>query len=170
MLWFDRGGMDTEAYQALSAELGAARPRVLAWGEGPHGRIIALPDRLVGHLSDGWHHVYWHEIIAGGWDPRRGTLSWRTCDGEHQVVELSAAGDIPDLFRERVASSIVASEHLTLSGGRGVTVAARKNSADRRAGVMLVPIPDEGTDMADPEVAALVEQVIARMRADLAIR
>lgn len=54
-------------------------------------------------------------------------LSWRRYDGGRGSLELGEPGRLPELFRERVAASIVVEKFVALAGQRGVTITARRD-------------------------------------------
>ena len=78
-------------------------------------------------VDDGWRHVGWHEIEHGGWNAESSSLSWTLYGGRRGRVGLAAPGRLPELFRERVAASIVVERFVPIRGERGVTVTARRD-------------------------------------------
>lgn len=165
MLWFDRAGLDAADYEALRREVGARRPRVLAWAKVEDGVAAGLPDRLAVRRGDAWTHVAWDDVVSGGWDDQASRLDWVTGDGADGVA-LAEPGRLPELFRERVQASILLQQHLEIAGTGGVTVTARRNPADPRAEVRWVVLPRRGARLDDPRVAAVVEPEVARLRAE----
>ncbi|SER29205.1 hypothetical protein [Microlunatus flavus] len=76
---------------------------------------------------DAWRHVGWHQIEHGGWNAESRSLSWTLYGGRRGRVALREAGRMPELFRERVAASIVVERFVPIRGERGVTVTARRD-------------------------------------------
>lgn len=74
-----------------------------------------------------WRHVGWHEIEHGGWNAESRSLSWTLYGGRRGRVGLREPGRLPELFRERVAASIVVERFVPIRGERGVTVTARRD-------------------------------------------
>jgi hypothetical protein len=81
----------------------------------------------VGSAQDGWRHLGWHEIEHGGWNAESRSLSWTLYGGRRGRVGLAEPGRMPELFRERVAASIVVERFVPIRGERGVTVTARRD-------------------------------------------
>ena len=80
-----------------------------------------------GTAGDGWRHVGWHEVEHGGWNAESRSLSWTLYSGRRGRVALAEPGRLPELFRERVAASIVVERFVPIRGERGVTVTARRD-------------------------------------------
>jgi hypothetical protein len=135
--WSKTRGLPRPVYDSWQASMadGPPRPsRVLAWGEGEGGHVIGSAAALSYGVSDswesdGWTHVGWHEIERGGWNAETGTLSWSMYGGRRGRLALSGPGRLPELFRERVAASIVVERFVPISGDRGVVVNGRRNLA-----------------------------------------
>lgn len=77
--------------------------------------------------AGGWRHVGWHEIEHGGWNAESRSLSWTLYGGRRGRIGLREPGRLPELFRERVAASIVVERFVPIRGERGVTVTARRD-------------------------------------------
>lgn len=130
---FAARGLPPETYEAWRASLTAtpgAPVRVLAWARGDDGYVVGSPALLsVGGGDPGpdWRHVRWHEIEHGGWNAESRSLSWTLYGGRRGRVGLREPGRLPELFRERVAASIVVQRFVPIRGERGVTVTARRD-------------------------------------------
>lgn len=123
---FDRGGLSATERAELAEALGGA-PRALAWGRTDGGRpVVGLADRLAIRDPEGWRCVAWQAIDRGGWDPATARLRW-TCGGVDGGVHLTETGQLPDLFRERVAASIVLQQAVELGGRKRATISARRD-------------------------------------------
>lgn len=123
---FDRGGLSAAERADLADAVGGV-PRVLAVGRTDGDRPVAgLPDRLAIRNPDGWRCVAWQAIDRGGWDPATAELRW-TCGGVEGSVHLTEIGRLPDLFRERVAASIVLQQTVELGGRKRATITARRD-------------------------------------------
>ena len=137
-------GLPQEAYDSWRRSLAAragAPTRILAWARAQDGFVVGSPAVLsVGGGGTGggvsvaeaeaWLHVGWHEIEHGGWNAESGSLSWTLYGGRRGRVGLVAPARLPELFRERVAASIVVEQFVAIRGERGVTVTARRDLAD----------------------------------------
>lgn len=167
MLWFDRAGLDNDAYESLGREVGHARPRVLAWATTSDGVVVGLPDRLAVRSGEDWTQVPWSDVVSGGWDNQASALTWRLLDGTTGRAQIEEPGRLPELFRERVTASIVVSEHVDIPGtARGVTVTARRNPSAPRSPLSWVAVPARGTDLSAPGVQAAADAAVARVKAD----
>jgi hypothetical protein len=80
--------------------------------------------------SDAWVHLGWHEIERGGWDEETGELSWTRYAGPPGRLTLTEPGRLPEVFRERVAASIVLEKFVPIRNGRGVLLSGRRDLAD----------------------------------------
>ena len=130
--WSKTRGLPRETYDSWLESLRAVPTRptqVLAWAETPGGYVIGSTAVLsVRSLSDTeWRHTGWHEMERGGWNAETRKLSWSEYGGRRGSVELTGPGRLPELFRERVAASIVVERFVPISGDRGVVVNGRRD-------------------------------------------
>ena len=145
------------------AEHAGRHPRVLAWGQGGEW-AVCLPDRFAYTRSGAWASVPWDEIDHGGWDQDSGVLSWTGPDGAAHEVALSEPGDVPDVFRELVAASILVQRTVTWDGGSAV-LALRRNPADTGPARWRV-LPAPGSDPDAPPVRRALAQARAEWDID----
>lgn len=144
----------------------------------PRERLLA-----VARLADGsWaaatplalvlpgRRVDWSTVAHAEWSDERSQLrvdQLRTADGEaesHRLV-LAEPGRLPEVVRDRVTSSIVASRHTPVDGTAGVRVVARRvPGADELLWQVVV---DRGLDPADPRVQTVSETAVAELRREL---
>lgn len=127
--WSRTRGLDRAVYDAYVESLGAEapRPQILAWAHAQEGVCVGGRALLSHGRLDAWTHVGWHEIEHGGWNVENDTLSWTLYGGRRGHVVLTDPGRLPELFRERVAASIVLKKFVPVDGTRGVTVAGRRD-------------------------------------------
>ena len=131
---------DTYAsWRSSLAERERTPARILAWARADDGYVIgssavlSVGSRPAGGAEPergtvpGWRHVGWHEIEHGGWNAESRSLSWTLYGGRRGRVALADPGRLPELFRERVAASIVVERFVPIRGERGVTVTARRD-------------------------------------------
>ncbi len=141
---FGARGLPPETYDGWRTSL-SARPdapvRILAWARSEHGFVVGSPALLSvldvppsaaeggeeGTAAPGWRHVAWHQVEHGGWNAESRSLSWTLYGGRRGRVGLSEPGRLPELFRERVAASIVVERFVAIRGERGVTITARRD-------------------------------------------
>ena len=145
---------------------------------------LALPadDRVVAatELVDGWAvasrralHLAvdgapvrrrpWADVDRAVLDPESATLTVRWVEGEPDRLQLAddRGMTFPQVLRERVQASVVHSQTVTLRDGRQVRVALRRSEE----GPLLTQVIGDGhVDLADPDVAALVDAAEARVR------
>jgi hypothetical protein len=140
-------------------------------------------DRVVAaaELTDGWAvasrhalHVVrdgapapvrrpWSDVDRARLDPETATLSVLWVEGPPDRLNLTSDGrqPFPGVLRERVQSSVVHSETVTLRDGRRVRVALRRT---QDAGLITQVIGDGRIDLADPAVADVIDAAEARVR------
>jgi hypothetical protein len=139
-------------------------------------------DRVVAaaELTDGWAvasrralHVVrdgepvrrrpWADVDRASVDPDTATLSVIWVEGPADRLHLASdrRRSFPVVLRERVQSSVVHSETVTVRGGQRVRVALRRAEDGR---LVTQVIGDGRVDLADPEVAAVVDAAEARVR------
>ena len=146
-LRFGSRGLPPEAYDTWRASLAAhpgAPARILAWARSDSGLVVGSP-ALLSVLDDaartdevadaddeasGWRQVAWHQVEHGGWNAESRSLSWTLYGGRRGRVGLSEPGRLPELFRERVAATIVVERFVPIRGERGVTITARRDLGD----------------------------------------
>ena len=152
----------------------------MAWATTPDGFAIGLPGALsIGSESvesgPVWTHLGWHRIEHGGWDVATRRLSWRTYvgegggAGERGGVELTAPGRLPELFRERVAASIVLERFVPLTGDRGVVITARRDLADGTE-IDWHTTLTRGLTWVTPGVRETVDSLVAELRTEYDVR
>lgn len=166
MLWFDRGGLDQAAYASLCAQVGQRRPRVLAVADTAEGKVIALPDRLVIRRGDEWSDITWEQIVRGGWDAASMSFTWTLTDGSSGGAAVTEARNLPEVFRERVNSSIAVNHRMEDKACRGVMIVARRNPAARASRLTWQVIGAPGVDVTDPAIEPLIDAQLERLRAE----
>ncbi len=139
-------------------------------------------DRVVAaaELTDGWavasrHALHlvradapvrsrpWADVDRARLDPETSVLSVVWVDGTSDDLHLTDTGrqPFPGVLRERVQSSVVHSETVTLRDGRRVRVALRRTED---AGLITQVIGDGTVDLTDPAVADVIDAAEARVR------
>lgn len=143
MSWWRRSLISKE----LAAQLHERRPGagdVLAVGHGGRVRVLATEECLVllhEHAQtgegptasedaeagdDGWEFIGWHTISRGGWKADRSELRWTFVDMSEGRVQLDDPGRVPEVFRDRVNSSVAVEKVSEAPGGGHVVVAGRR--------------------------------------------
>lgn len=140
----------------------------------PDGFCIGTPAAL-SYGRDSFSHVGWHEIEHGGWSAETRRLSW-VCyprdgrPGRRGVLELSAPGRVPELFRERVAATIVVERFVALSlaagGQAGVTLSGRRDLGGSATAISWHATLSRGVSWQGPGVAEAAEAALQRLRAE----
>jgi hypothetical protein len=120
-------------------------------GLGPDVGQAAGPDDrpVVRHL--------WHEVAEATWEPEERVLVVRWATSGEPAVRLRLAeplGAVPEVVRERVMSTYVLSQRVSVRGRRGVTVAVRRHAVD--GSLLVQTVPDAGIDLGRPETAERV--------------
>ena len=164
---FGSGQLPRDEAASLAEHLGH-RPRVLAWGQGEDGVVVALDDRLTFRGADGWTDVPWHRIFSGGLGGDGDTLRWRLLDGTPGEVRLERPGRIPEAFRERVEATILLQRQLVYSPGRVIVVSARRDLGNPDAAATWAVHSSPGVPLEDPEVRAFADAELERLRTEYA--
>lgn len=169
--WGKTRGLPAPIYEGWRASLSEHRvPRILAWAKTPTGFCIGSPAALSVGDDHGFTHVGWHEIEHGGWNSETRRLSWvcyRSEDGRARrgFVELVDPGRVPELFRERIAATIVFERFVPLvSAGGGVTISARRDLAGTADRISWHVSPARGVNWRDAAVRAEAEDALSHVR------
>jgi hypothetical protein len=141
-------------------------PRILAWARTPEGCCIGSTSQLSYWSTERWTHIGWHEIERGGWNVETSRLRWTLYDGRQGFVELSEAGRLPELFRERVAASIVLEKLVPVGGGRGMTIAGRRDLGRPDQPVVWHTTLQRGLSWDDKEVEAIADAALEQVRSE----
>ena len=105
----------------------------------------------------------WADVDRASLDPGTAVLSVTWVEGPPDRLHLASdrRQAFPVVLRERVQSSVVHSETVTLPGGGRVRVAVRRAEDGR---LFTQVIGDGRVDLTDPAVAAVVDAAEARVR------
>lgn len=143
----------------------AAGERVLAWGRDLAGRpVVASETALYLPDLDGGHERLAYLAIArAAWnDPVLEVVTGAPTQRRH-VVDLALPGEVPPTVRERVMATILVSERVPISGGKGALVTARRVPGQDAPTWSVVF--DSGLDPADPALRAVADAAIRALRA-----
>lgn len=115
--------------------------------------------------------IPWEEVERGEWDHEADILRLTRlapfgAPSDVRVLRLEHSERLLRLIRERVTASVIISQHVPISGSRGVRVVARRppGTAEDLTWSMVF---DEGLDPADPTVLAAAEQALAAVRGEV---
>ncbi|MCI1747929.1 MAG: hypothetical protein LKI24_07415 [Acidipropionibacterium sp.] len=163
------GDPDSEILAGVAAVIGVADPHVLAWGTGQrHGgpvTAVAVDEGLALVAGDGSSEaVAWHEVVKGGWRAETSTLWWSFLDGESDDVRLDRAGDLPEVFNDRVMASIVVREPIETQGGTAVVAGRRRLGSLDDGQILWTAMADGQADLTDPETERLVLERTAELK------
>ena len=164
MRWNRRLTLPAEARDALPLHprerlLAAARLTDGSWVAATPGALV-LPGR----------RVDWSAVAHAEWSDEKSQLrvdQLRTADSdpETHVLALDEPGRVPEVVRDRVTSSIVASRHTPVEGRAGVRVVARRVPGEDELRWQVVV--DRGLDPADPRVQAASDTAVSDLRREL---
>jgi hypothetical protein len=104
--------------------------------------------------------VPWDRVTTATWDDPRLRVA---AAGTTYDLELADEGLLPEVIRERVQASILVTEHVDLRGDSGARFSARRppfGDSEIRWTVTF----DPGLDPQDPQLRALAEQELDRLR------
>lgn len=140
--------------------------RVLAWGRDVSGRPVVASDRAVYlPVTPGGERarLAYGEVARAAWaDPLLEVVT--AAPGQRRyVVDLETPGDLPPAVRERVMSTILLSQRVTIDGTRGALITARR--VPGQDAVAWSVVFDPGLDPADPALRARADAAIATLRA-----
>lgn len=126
----------------------AAAARRSLYVAGPEGEVDRHP---------------WSNVDRASLDPETSTITVHWVDSPREELTLAGPGAaaFARTLRERVQSSVVHSEIVTLPGGGQARVALRRGE-DGRLLSQVIGSPD--LDLADPEVAARIDAAESRVR------
>jgi hypothetical protein len=148
----------------VRARLDVGDDRVVAVAELTDGWVVATRRALhVAVTGEPVRRRPWSDVDRATLDPETATLSVLWVDGQPDRLHLTddRPQAFPGVLRERVQSSVVLSETVTLGDGSRVRVAVRRAEG---GGLFTQVIGDGGLDLADPAVAAVVDAAEARVR------
>ena len=167
--WTKTRGIPATTYAGWARSLGALpgrQVRVLAWGRSPTGHAIASPSVLSFDDETGWTHLGWHEIERGGWEESSSRLAWTRYGGEPVFLELTEAGRLPEVFRERVAASIVLERFVPIRNNRGVLIVGRRDLSQADAQITWNSTLGRGLTWQGEGVQDAVEAAISQVRTE----
>lgn len=165
-------GMGTEVHESLRTSLAAqpsALPRILSWTFAREGFCVGTPSHLNVGDTTGWEHIGWHEIERGDWNAETQALRWAQYGGRRGTAHLDPPARMPELFRERIAASIVLEKFAPVRGDKGVIISARRSLAATDAPVTWHRSLSPGLRWDDPGVEELAEATIADLRSEYEI-
>jgi len=167
--WNKTRGIPQEVYDSWASSIRVQpgrQVRVLAWATTPDGFALASPSALSYGDQAAWHHVGWHQIERGGWEGEARRLSWSLHGGQRGFVELSEPGRLPEVFRERVAASIVLEKFVPIANNRGVVISGRRDLADGAAQITWNSALGRGLSYQTEGVRSAVDEAIAQVRTE----
>jgi len=144
------------------------------------GTQVVGSDRAL-HFGDG-ETLAWHQVDQARWLEATNTLEVLTLPSDlepartHRVT-IPVPGRLPELVRERVTSSIVVSERLTLSTATarsvGVRIVARRvpdgDGVQANGGVRWSVIYDDGAPRSDPLLQSAAREAVAALQTRLGV-
>lgn len=117
-----------------------------------------------------WKHLGWHEIERGSFSAENRRLSWTTYDAGPGHVLLAESGRVPEVFRERVAASIMVEEFIPLDDGtdtqRGVIVSGRRDLSRQAPEIIWHASLPDGVTAETPGIEDLADAAVERLRAE----
>lgn len=159
----DRSGLKTAA-KAVGDRLGSAPIASTA----DQTLVVVLPAHLATGSGDSWTLTPWHEVESGAWNAELDELQLTLADRRRLRHRLDEPGLVPEVMRERVASTIVFQRWMEMPGtGSGVTVSARRSLVDQR--VEWRATPGRGLNPNDPDVLGFGDAAVRRLRTEFGI-
>jgi hypothetical protein len=164
MRWNRRTPLPDDARDVLPLQ---PRERLLAVARLTDGSWVAATPRAL--VLPG-RRVDWSTVAHAEWSDEKSLLrvdQLRTADVEaetHRLL-LDEPGRVPEVVRDRVTSSIVASRHTPVEGRAGVRVVARRVPGEDELQWQVVV--DRGLDPADPRVQTAGDTAVSDLRREL---
>lgn len=148
--------------------------KIVAWGAGPgsdvtQSQVTVATDRAL-YLQATGERLPWDQISKASWDEPM--LDLVVVDGAGAPtrlvrVRVDDSRDLPAAVHDRVTSSVVVSERVSLGDGAGALLVARRASDDDP--VRWTVVFDRGLDASDPTLRAAADAALARLRDALGI-
>jgi hypothetical protein len=127
--------------------------------------VVATNGALYVPAGEEFWRLPWEQVDWAGW--KDGWLHVRRTGGEERHIRLDEAGSVPEVVRDRVTATVVASRHFALPGG-GVRIVGRR-PARGEGELSWSFVFDAGMDADDPGLQALAEQGLAEFRAQMGL-
>ncbi|GAB3821270.1 hypothetical protein GCM10028820_29230 [Tessaracoccus terricola] len=144
---------DKSLLRELAQEAGR-KVAVLAHGSGPETTVLAGRELLALRHLGTWELWGWDEVLKGSWKAEQSTFTW-TVGGNRKVeAKLDDVGRLPEVFRERVQASTVATEAHDLPRGSIQIVGRRR--LDGSDEITWYTSASGGASLADPATAAFI--------------
>jgi hypothetical protein len=170
--WLTARQEDREQHALARAQARAqfrTRPgeRVLAVARGAGGELLAATDRALYHQTgQSWARLGWEEVGRVDWDEQRRILMLTGLTPPvpaRTVLRLTRDWGLPEVAAERAGFAKVFDQRVSLDGGAGARVVARRRPGG--PGVTWLVVLDHGLDPADPQLRAELESALAALRA-----
>jgi len=165
MALFGRTTLEPATDAALTQLVGR-RPRILACGRSAEGEVVGLVDRLVYRAGGQWQQVLWHEVERGNWDQPGRRLRWTDIHGSASELELTETGLLPELFNERITSSIACLRVIDLATRGTAVISARRDLRDESAPLVWRISPGKGVSSEAVAGDPVVAGELVRLRAE----
>ena len=144
---------------------------LLAVACGVDGELLAATDWALYHQTgQAWTRVGWEQLSRVAWDQQRHVLMLTGLTptvAARTVLHLAKDWDLPALAVERVSWSKVVDQRISLNGGAGARVIARRLTGEAR--ITWLVILDHGLDPGDLGVRAELESVLTELRAETGV-
>lgn len=157
----------------LPKDLAESGERLLTWGSGPSGQVLASNRAIYlpssgDFMASGWTRVAWMSVDRATWEEPEVLIEGRLGGSPRRWrVTLADAGRLPEVIRERVTASIVISEHVDLVEGGGARIVGRRTDGDTAVEWSITF--DPGLDPDDPGLRAAAVNALADLRDSLGI-
>jgi len=170
--WLKAWQEEREQHAAARAGARAYAPlrpgeRLLAVACGVGGGLLAATDWALYYQADqAWARLGWEQLGRVDWDEQRHVLvltGLTRAVAARTVLRLAKDWGLPAVAAERVGWVKVVDQRISLNGGAGARVVARRLPSDAR--VTWLVILDSGLDPGDPGVRAGLESALTGLRA-----
>jgi hypothetical protein len=149
------------------------RERVLGWATTADGEWLVATDRALWVPRRAMRHrIGWEQVDVARWDRDTSQLSVRQAapvggTPQRWLLRVDDPGDLLVVVRERVNATVVLSHAVDVGVGDGVRIVARRPPGS--SSLSWTVSVGRGVDVADPQVRAVIDGELARLRAELGV-
>lgn len=155
-----------KSLQRELAEATGHKVAVLTHGSGPEATVVAARELLALRHQGSWETWGWDEVLKGAWKAEQSTFTWTVGENRKVEAKLDSVGQLPEVFRERVQASTVATEAHDLPRGSIQIVGRRR--LDGSDAITWYTSASGGASLADPATAAFIVERTDALKAEWA--
>lgn len=155
-------------YGAQLAKLIGAKPKILAVAGEESALLVGAATFFACRREGSWQVIGYHEVAKGGWKAEQAVLWWEDINGGSHEVLLREPGLFVELFTERVTATILV-DQVVAEGDVKVRIVARRDLSAPQMAPVWSAVALDRTDPRGLEYGRVVDEQIARLKADYGI-